>query len=98
MGRGAIRRIWAVRLLWALGVVVLAFGPLALAATAQAAGPITMNARILLQGHARVGSWAAIEVDLQNSGPSIEGELRMDAGSQSSARFSGELIKPVTCR
>ena len=30
---------------------------------------VTMNARILLQGHARTGSWAAIEVDLQNDGP-----------------------------
>ena len=40
-----------------------------------------MTARVLLQGHARLGSWIAIEVRLQNDGPSISGELRLQGGS-----------------
>jgi hypothetical protein len=95
VGRTGVRLSRVARLLWALGVVVLALGPLALATAAQDAGTLTMNARILLQGHARMGSWATIEVDLQNSGPSIEGELRMDAGSQSSTRFSTVVTLPT---
>jgi len=95
VGQSGVRTGRAIRLLLALGVVVLALGPLALTAAAQEAGAVTMNARILLQGHARTGSWAAIEVDLQNTGPSIQGELRLDAGSQSSARFSTEVTLPT---
>ena len=57
----------------------LALGPLALAGSA--AGALTMNARIMLQGHARAGCWAAIQVDLQNDGPPIVGELQMDGGN-----------------
>lgn len=69
-----------------LAVAALALGPLAL--TGAAAEGLTMSARILLQGHARAGSWAAIEVSLQNDGPRIEGELRMEGGAQSNARYS----------
>jgi hypothetical protein len=61
----------------------------------QAAGPLTMNARILLQGHARTGSWAAVEVDLKNDGPSITGELRMEGGSQGNARFGMAVSLPT---
>lgn len=94
--RGRVRG--GVRLLSILGVVALALGPLALATSAQEAGAITMNARILLQGHARAGSWASIEVDLQNSGPSIDGELRLDAGTQSAARFSTKVTLDTGAR
>lgn len=69
-----------------LAVAAMVLGPLAL--TGAAAEGLTMSARILLQGHARAGSWAAIEVALQNDGPRIEGELRMDGGAQSNARYS----------
>ena len=74
------------RLASLLAVVAVGVGPLALSGVAV--GGLTMNARILLQGHARVGNWAAIEVDLQNDGPAIVGELRMDGGAQSNARYA----------
>jgi hypothetical protein len=88
----------AIRLVSALGIVALALGPLALMAAAQQAGSVTMNARILLQGHARSGSWAAIAVDLQNAGPEIQGELRMDSGGQSNARFATAVRLPTGSR
>jgi len=82
------------RLIVLLAVVGLGAGPFAL--TSNAAGSLTMNARLLLQGHARAGSWAAIQVDLQNDGPTIQGELRMDGGSQSSARYAMAVDLPVS--
>lgn len=54
---------------------------------AAADGP-TMEARVLLQGHARVGSWLAIDVRLTNDGAPITGELRLQGGSQGGTRFS----------
>jgi hypothetical protein len=69
-----------------VAVLALAAGPFAL--RGAAAGGLTMNARIMLQGHARAGSWAAIEVDLKNDGTPIEGELRMEGGAQSNARYA----------
>jgi hypothetical protein len=47
-----------------------------------------MTARVLLQGHARLGSWIAIEVHLVNAGPSISGELRLQGGSQGGTRYA----------
>ena len=47
-----------------------------------------MDARVLLQGHARLGSWMAIEVHLQNDGPSVVGELRLQGGSQGGTRYA----------
>src|SRR5206468_1908901 len=44
------------------------------------------------------GSWAAVEVDLQNDGPEIVGELRMDGGSQSNARYAMEVRLPTSSR
>jgi hypothetical protein len=53
-----------------------------------AADPPTMTARVLLQGHARLGSWIAIEVHLVNAGPSISGEIRLQGGSQGGTRYA----------
>ncbi len=83
----------AARLAVALGITLLSLGPLAL--TGSSAGELTINARIMLQGHVRSGSWAAIEVDLQNDGPSIQGELRMDGGEQANARFAMAVDLPT---
>ncbi|MBA2381226.1 MAG: hypothetical protein H0V73_03865, partial [Chloroflexi bacterium] len=58
------------------------------APSALAVDPPTMTARVLLQGHARLGSWIAIEVHLVNSGPSISGELRLQGGSQGGTRYA----------
>jgi hypothetical protein len=62
---------------------------------AAADGP-QMDARALLQGHARVGSWLAIEVRLRNNGPSVVGELRLQGGSQGGTRFSMPVDLPNT--
>ena len=68
---------------------ILVAGPFTtMAPTALAADPPTMNARVLLQGHARLGSWIAIEVRLQNNGPAITGELRLQGGTQGGTRYS----------
>jgi hypothetical protein len=85
-----------IRLLMAAGIAALALGPFAL--TALAAGPLTMEARLLLQGHARNGSWAAVEVDLANDGPGVQGELRMGGGSQGNARFATPVNLPTGSR
>ena len=69
-----------------VAVLIGALGPTALP-VAAAGGP-TMEARVLLGGHARVGSWVAIAVHLKNDGPAIDGELRITGGTQSQTRFS----------
>jgi hypothetical protein len=89
---GAARRVLP-RLAVIVAALAVAAGPLALAGSA--AGGLTMNARLLLQGHARAGSWAAVAVDLQNDGPGIQGELRMDGGSQSNARYAMAVDMPT---
>lgn len=66
--------------------VLGATGPLA--GRALAADPPTMTARVLLQGHARLGSWIAIEVHLVNNGPSISGEIRLQGGTQGGTRYA----------
>lgn len=38
---------------------------------------LSMTVRPLLGGHARMGGWVAVAVDLANSGPPIAGELRV---------------------
>ena len=65
----------------------LVFGSGMAGPVAAADGP-TMDARALLQGHSRVGSWLAIEVHLQNDGAPIVGELRLQGGAQGGTRFS----------
>ena len=65
----------------------LVFGTGMARPVAAADGP-TMEARALLQGHSRVGSWLAIEVHLQNNGAPIVGELRLQGGAQGGTRFS----------
>ncbi len=59
-----------------------------LAGRALAADPPTMTARVLLQGHARLGTWIAIEVHLVNTGPSITGEIRLQGGAQGGTRYA----------
>ena len=67
-------------------LLALFLGPLAL--TTAAADTVQLEARVLLQGHTRVGSWMAIEVKLTNGGPAVRGELRIAGGSQGRTRFS----------
>jgi hypothetical protein len=58
------------------------------AGPAAAADPPAMTARVMLQGHARLGSWIAIQVHLHNEGPSVSGELRLQGGAQGGTRYA----------
>ena len=59
---------------------------------------MTMDARVLVQGHARTGSWMAIRVDLANDGPAFTGELRLLGGTQGRTRFAVPVDLPTTSR
>ncbi|HYN70195.1 MAG TPA: hypothetical protein VEX41_08290, partial [Candidatus Eisenbacteria bacterium] len=78
-----------------LVVAPLLLGPLA--ASAAAADGLQMSARVLLQGHVRVGSWMAVEVQLTNDGPPIVGEIRIDT-LQAGARYSMAVDLPTNSR
>ncbi len=74
----------------ALATAGLAFAALltATAGPALAVDPPAMTARVLLQGHARLGAWIAIDVHLQNSGAPVTGELRLQGGALGSTRYA----------
>jgi hypothetical protein len=80
--------------------VVAAFAVMAMllpaASAARAADGVTMTARVLLQGHTRIGSWMAIEVRVKNDGPAITGELRLQAGTEGGTRFATAADLPTT--
>ena len=79
----------------ALAVFALAVAALGPTATQSAAAEgLSMEARILLNGNARIGSWMAVQVHLVNNGPAVAGELRLAGGSQG-RRGSG---RSWTCR
>ncbi len=88
MTRRASHRINRLAPLFAAASLALLTGLGPAAPGVRAADAPTMTARVLLQGHTRVGSWMAIEVHLVNSGPSISGELRLQAASQSGTRYA----------
>ncbi len=81
------------RLLVAVALALVALAPATV--PASAAGELTMEARILLNGHARIGSWMAIEVHLVNNGPAVSGELRLAGGSQGQTRFGRVVDLPT---
>ena len=81
------------RILAAIALVVTALGPVA--GPAAAVGGPTMEAHILLGGHARLGSWVAISVHLKNDGPAVSGELRLAGGSQGQTRFGMSVELPT---
>jgi hypothetical protein len=75
-----------------LAVALLAIAALGmLPSPALAVEGLTVEAKALLDGHARVGSWMAIAVHMKNDGPAISGELRMTGGAQGRTRF-GQLV------
>jgi hypothetical protein len=90
----------AFRWLRPVAALVVAIGFLAgpTVPPATAADPITMTAKVLLQGHARVGSWMAIQIELSNSGPAVKGELRLAGGASGRTRFSVPVDLPTTAR
>ncbi len=80
----------------ALVVLVVVLGPLAVAT--QAAESVRIEARVLLQGHARVGSWMAIQIELSNDGPAVKGEIRLAGGASGRTRFSIPVDLPTNSR
>jgi hypothetical protein len=90
-----------------LSVAAVATLLLAVPWVARAASPsptpatpagMTMEARALVQGHARTGSWMAVRVDLANDGPPFAGELRLVGGTQGRTRFAVPVDLPTTSR
>ena len=76
----------------AMAAAGLGTGP----APVRAAEPLTMEARILLQGQARVGSWIGIEVHIENEGPPVVGELRIvGGGTQGLTRIARAVEVPT---
>jgi hypothetical protein len=59
---------------------------------------LTMTAHPLLDGHVRSGSWFAIAVDVENTGPAIEGELRIAGGQGTRTRFAALVDLPTGSR
>ena len=78
-----------------LGLLAVALGPLAVPAMAADGDAPQLEARVLLAGHARVGSWMAIEVRITNEGPSVTGELRLAGNSESRTRFGTPVDLPT---
>jgi hypothetical protein len=78
-----------------LGVVLLASLVAAPVAAVQAPAGLTMEATVLLDGHARVGSWMAIDIHVANVGPAISGELRLAGGAQGRTRFGTAVDLPT---
>jgi len=84
------------RALAGLFAAAILLGPLA--TTTSAADTVGLEARVLLQGHTRVGSWMAIEVQFTNDGPAVRGELRIAGGTQGRTRFSVAVDLPTDSR
>ena len=81
------------RILAVLGLVIASLGPTS--RPVAAADSPTMEARVLLGGNARVGSWMAIAVHLVNNGPAVSGELRIAGGTQGQTRFGTAVDLPT---
>ena len=58
------------------------------ARAADAISPITITAEPLLGGKVRAGEWAAVRVHVENAGPAVEGELRLDTIGSSDPGFA----------
>ena len=78
------------RILGLVAAMVVAAAALAgpAAGLAAAADGPKIEAHVLLQGHARLGAWLAIDVRVTNEGPPVVGELRLQGGAQGGTRFS----------
>ena len=61
----------------------------------EAPAGLTMEANVLIDGHARVGSWMAIDIHVANAGPAISGELRLAGGAQGRTRFGTRVDLPT---
>lgn len=87
---------WLRRASVMLVMFAVLLGPLAI--STRAAESVKMEARVLLQGHVRVGSWMAIQVELSNDGPAVKGEIRLAGGASGRTRFSVPVDLPTNSR
>ena len=78
-----------------MALLALTLAALTWAGPTLAAEGLTMEATVLLDGHARAGQWMAIDVHLANAGPAINGELRLAGGAQGRTRFSAPVDLPT---
>ncbi len=65
------------------------------AAAVDAPAGLTVEAKVLMDGHARVGSWMAIDIHVKNEGPAISGEFRIAGGNQGRTRFGTRVDLPT---
>ena len=79
---------------WLIVVAGVSASPLA-ASSVLAVDGLTLEATALLDGHARIGSWMAIEVHVKNDGPAIVGELRLAGGVQGKTQFGTAVDLPT---
>jgi len=89
------RRRHDLRLLGAIAGLLLAASAASVPVLAAVADGPQMEARVLLEGNARVGVWMAIQVRLRNDGPPIEGELRLAGGTEGRTRFGTPVDLPT---
>jgi len=82
------------RLAASLLVMLALLGATTLSARAAVEG-LTMEANVLLDGHARQGTWMAIDVRLKNDGPPITGELRLTGGLAGKTSFGTAVDLPT---
>ena len=79
---------------WIASMTLILAGPLG-ARPVLAAEGLTMEATAQLDGHARLGSWMAIDVHIRNEGPAVNGELRLAGGVQGKTRFGTPVDLPT---
>jgi hypothetical protein len=82
-------------LLTLVAALVAVAAPLTAPPVTRAATDLTIEARALLDGHARIGSWMAIDVHIANDGPAVVGELRLAGGVQGKTRFGTPVDLPT---
>lgn len=77
-----------------LATCLLVLGPAS--SPTRAAETLVMDAAVMLEGHARAGSWMAINVHLVNDGPALVGELRLAGGATGRTRYGVPVDLPTT--
>ncbi len=88
------RTVPLVALVLGLLAIVGSFVP-PVASPVRAAEGLTLEATALLDGHARIGSWMAIDIRIRNEGPAVTGELRLAGGVQGKTRFGTVVDLPT---
>jgi hypothetical protein len=86
--RGSLRRLASASALVPLLLLLMA--------PSVAAADLKIQARALLDGHIRIGSWAAVTVTIRNDGPAVRGELRLSDNRAGVSIYAAEVELPTT--